>query len=168
MNAARRSAIVALGLAAVVGVAMVGLPSEERDIERVVARAVTAVQRGTADEATYRARLAHDLAPLLAEDFSARIGVAPTLVGRDAIVGAVLEASRQRPRAVVTTRNLVVTVEGRQARATGSVAVSESQSGDLHADERRFEAALVEANGAWRLSGVTVAARSNAEPEARP
>lgn len=159
MRSARRPLVAALALAAAVGVWWWSAASSERRVEAVLA-AVANLSGGRADVGAV-------VGERFAETAVVTIGAAPPLSGRAAIARAIAERLA-RGRVVVTLSALEVSVSRNRARATGRVGLSESQSGDLHADERRFVASLDHAGDAWRITGVEIAAETHEEPEARP
>lgn len=75
--------------------------------------------------------------------------------------------ARARGPRFVDVGGLEVAREGNRATVTGRATISESQFGDLHAEERALSARLVRTDR-WRLSSVRLGPPRAYLPEARP
>jgi hypothetical protein len=88
-------------------------------------------------------------------------------LGRDALARKAGQYAREHGGVVVDVRNVDVRVRDARASARGLLVISDSQLGDLHAEERPFSASLVRGGG-WRIDDLTLGVARKHLPEARP
>ena len=132
--------------------------AEIRAIERQLRRASVAVGQRTA----LRPRVDEFVAARLVLDVE---GAIRTLSLRE-VEAAINQYVARGPR-LHEIQDLEVVVESPNARATGTLVISESQAGDLHAEERPFEVWLVRSDR-WRIDRLTLESARKHIPEARP
>jgi hypothetical protein len=88
-------------------------------------------------------------------------------LGRDELARRAEAYAREHGRVVIDVANVEVRVRGAHASATGLLVISDSQLGDLHADQRPFSASLNH-DGRWRIEQLSIGVARKHLPEARP
>ncbi|MBN1612137.1 MAG: hypothetical protein JW940_36230 [Polyangiaceae bacterium] len=147
--------------AAVALAAVMGLRSGDRgEIEKGLATVASAIGQG---EAAAR-RAVESWA-----DDRVRLDVAGDTegLGRDELARRAAQYAREHGGVVINVTNVEVRVHDARSSVSGLLVISDSQLGDLHAEERPFAANLTH-DGEWRIEDLTIGEARKHLPEARP
>jgi hypothetical protein len=88
-------------------------------------------------------------------------------LARGELVGRVEQYVREHGHVVIDVASLEVHVHDGRANASGMLMISDSQVGDLHAEQRPFSTSLSRHDG-WRVEALSIAVARKHIPEARP
>lgn len=147
------------GLAAAAAIWSLFGSDSARDIEQLLQQAT----RGASEGSIRREQLEELVAPTMVLKVEERTRT----LSLSELEGVLAEYVLEHGRRLHDLQGLEVTVDGSHAAANGILVISESQAGDLHAEERPFEAHLERTSG-WRIHRLEVGAARKHIPEARP
>jgi hypothetical protein len=156
----RRTWVVVVVAAVVVAAVMRLRPGDQGEIEKGLATVAKGLGQG--DAAARRAVESW-------ADARVRLDVAGDTeeLGRDELAGTAERYAREHRGVVIDVTNVDVLVRDARATASGVLVISESQLGDLHAEQRPFSATLSH-DGGWRIETLTIGVARKHLPEARP
>jgi hypothetical protein len=95
------------------------------------------------------------------------LGADTEQLGRDELAGKAAAYALEHGGIVIDVTNVEVHVHDARASVSGLLVISDSQLGDLHAEQRPFSANLTRADR-WRIEQLTVGVARKHLPEARP
>ena len=135
-------------------------PSEERAVRRQLERAAAVVARAPATASD-------GLGGLVTPDVHVEVDGMTQAASRTALGLNVARYVETHGERLCDLHGLDIDVSTGSAEVTGLLVISDSQAGDLHAEQRPFRARLVKAQQ-WLIQSLSIGRARKHIPEARP